>query len=158
MRSKATIFLVAVILTGQAAAQEGGPGKANTADSDIKVKVEVELRGVLSVGEEELTILVREPEFNADTLTEVPRQRKWLLDLSEAKELRKKAKALDGKTVTIKGSAVLLGVKTQTFKYKGSVPAVYRNPPLVAPDLVGTKSVLDLEHKVAVKGLTEVAK
>jgi len=159
MRSKATAFVVAVVLlAGRAVAQDGGADKVKSSDSYVKVKVDVELRGVLSFAEKEVAVLVQEPEFNADLLTEVPKGRKWVLDLGEANELRKKAKELDGKTVVVKGGAVLLGVNTQTFKYKGAVPAIYRNPPITAPDLIGTRTELDLEHKVEVKSLTEAPK
>lgn len=133
------------------------PLKAELSDSSVKVRVDVELRGVLTFAQKEVTILVQEPEFKADILVHVPKERKWVLDLGETKELREKAKSLHGKTVIIKGSAVLLGVKTHTFQYKGAVPAIYINPPITPPDLIGTRSVLDLEHKAVVKSLMEAS-
>jgi tetratricopeptide (TPR) repeat protein len=130
----------------------------SAAETAVKVKVEVELRGVLSFTEKDVTILVKETEFNPAMLTEVQKDQKWSLELGGSNRLRKQAQRLHGKTVIVKGSAVLLGVKTQTFKYKGSIPAIYRNPPLVPQDMTGARTVLDLEHKVDVKGLTETAK
>jgi hypothetical protein len=159
MSSKVAVCLVAVIiLTNRAFAQDSVPGKAKSPESNVKVKVEVELRGVLSFAEKEVTLVVQESEFNPNILAEVPKERKWLVVLGEAEELQKKAKSLHGKTVIIKGSATLLGINTQTFKYKGSVPAIYVNPPLVPPDMIGTRTVLNLEHKVEVKSLTEATR
>jgi hypothetical protein len=148
MWSKAAVgFVAAAILAAPAGARDGGA---------VKVKVEVELRGVLSVGESKITLLVQESDFDPALLADVPKERTWVLDLGDAKELRKKAKELDGKEVVVKGGAVLLGVNTQTFRYKGAVPAVY--PPIKPPDLIGSRSVPNLERRVEVKDLTEAPK
>jgi len=150
---KVMVFLVAVVVY---TTQDGRPVKAKASDSSVKVRVQVELRGVLVFAEKEVILLVQEPEFNAGILAEVSREQKWVLDLDQAKDLRKKAKSLHGKTVIVKGSAILLGLNTQTFKYKGAVPAVY--PAIRAPDLIGTRTTLNLEHKVEVNSLTAALK
>jgi hypothetical protein len=157
MRLKTTVFLVAlVLLTARAGATDGGPAKGNPPASFVKVKVEVELRGILTVANKGVTVLVHEPDFDPAVLTEVMKSRKWVLDLGAAKGLRKKARRWSGKAVIVRGSATLLGVKAQTFRYKGAVPAIY--PALKAPDLVGTRAVLDLERRVEVKELTKAGK
>jgi hypothetical protein len=157
MKLKTTMFLVAlVLLTPLAGALAGGPAKGNPPASYEKVKVQVELRGILTVAKKEVTVLVQQPDFDPALLTEVMKGRKWVLDLGAAKGLRKKARSWKGKSVIVRGSGTLLGVKTQTFQYKGAVPAIY--PALKAPDLVGTRAVLDLERRVDVKELTKAGK
>ena len=79
---------------GEAAEKEAAKEKAD--DGYVKVKVEVELRGVLSCTKEAATI---------------DKQPKWVLDFGEDKEMRAKAKSLDGKTVLVKGSAILRGAR-----------------------------------------------
>jgi hypothetical protein len=148
MWSKASLFLVAVVLTPHLGA------RVNASDSSVKVKVEVEVCGTLSFTDKEAILLVKEPVTHIGILAKATRERKWVLDLGTAEALRKKAKGLHGKVVVVKGKAVLLGVKSETFKYKGAVPAVYTNPPLKAPDLIGTRTTLELEHKVEVTSLT----
>jgi hypothetical protein len=61
------------------------------------------------------------------------------LDLGEEKEMRAKAKGLNGKIVLVKGSAILRGIKSNRWA---------RNH----------ESVLDLEPKVAVKSLVAAPK
>ena len=157
MKLNTTVFLVAlVLLTTRAGPTPGGPAKGNPPASYGKVKVQVELRGILTVAKKEITVLVQEPDFDPALLTEVTKERKWVLDLGGAKGLWKKARSWNGKSVIVRGSATLLGVKTQTFRYKGAVPAIY--PALKAPDLVGTRAVLDLERWVDVKELTKAGK
>jgi hypothetical protein len=109
------------------------------ANSYVKVKVEVELRGVLTCTDEAVTItIVREiislldirnadEVFGADRFEKV----KWVLDFGQDKEMRAKAKALDGKTALVEGTATLRGIR---------------------------KSFLDLEPKVAVKSLVAATK
>jgi hypothetical protein len=149
MWSKVCVFVaLAVLVTAPAAGQDGKPV------AGVKVKVEVELRGVLSFTEKDITIVVQESEFDPRLLAEVQKARTWTLDLGDAKDLRAKVKSLDKKTVVVTGSARLLGISTQTFHYKGGVPLTIADK---APDMVGTRSALDLEHRVQVKSLTEVS-
>jgi hypothetical protein len=149
MWSKTSMYLVAALIL---VAHTGT--RVNAFDSSVKVKLEVEVRGTLSFTEKEVTVSVEETEFSPANFTGVKTERKWVLDLDTAKGLRKKAKGLHGKAVVVKGKAVLLGARSETFKYKGAIPAIYMNPALKAPDMVGTKTTLDLEHKVEVTSLT----
>jgi hypothetical protein len=148
--STATILLAPlVILTVPARANDGKTPDVKLAGSYVKVKVEVELRGVLSFTEEAITLAVAEPEFDEYLFEDVKTERRWVLDFGEEKELRAKAKGLKGKTVLIKGSATLLGVRTETFRRARSLK---RPPPTT------TRSVLELERKVSVKSLGAVTK
>jgi hypothetical protein len=108
-------------------------GDPSLADS-IKVKVEVELRGVLCCAGDAATISIDE-------------EHKWVLDFGADKEIRAKAKGLDGKTVLLKGNATLRGIRSTTsVPYAGAANA---------RDVV-VRSYLDLEPKVAVKSLVAV--
>jgi hypothetical protein len=140
-------LVVAVILTPHLGA------RAHASGVSVKVKVDVEVCGTLTVTEKEVTISVEEAEDNPAHVSKGKKKRKWVLDLGTVKALREKAKGLHGKAVVVKGKAVLLGVTTQTFQYKGGIPAFYTNPPLKAPDLVGTRTTLDLERRVEVTSL-----
>jgi hypothetical protein len=153
MRSKAIVVLIAfVIVAARAGAENVG---VKSPASYVKVKLEVELRGVLSFANKEVTIRVQESEFDPGLLAEVQKERKWTLDLGRSKGLLDKAKGLDGKIVIVKGSATLLGINTQTLRYKGGVPLICADK---APDLTGTRAVLNLEHKVEVRSLTRAPK
>jgi hypothetical protein len=141
-------LVVAVILTPHLGA------RVNASGGSVKVKLDVEVCGTLTFTEKEITIAVEEAEDNPAHVSKARKKQKWVLDLGTAEALRKKAKGLHGKAVIVKGKAVLLGVRSETFKYKGAIPAVYTNPPLKAPDLIGTRTTLDLEHRVEVTSLT----
>jgi hypothetical protein len=108
----------------------------SAANSYVKVKVEVELRGVLTCSKEASTI-------------SIGKKHKWVLDFGEDKEMRAKAKALDGKTVLVQGSANLRGIISETTKELFGGRSGY---PL------RTKSFLDLEPRVAVKSLVAATK
>jgi hypothetical protein len=115
---------------GEAAEKEAAKEKADD-DGYVKVKVEVELRGVLSCTKEAATI-------------SIDKQPKWVLDFGEDKEMRAQAKSLDGKTVLVKGSAILRGARLG--RSRGGL------------DLRGQQCFLDLEPKVAVKSLVAATK
>jgi hypothetical protein len=130
------------------------------ANSYVKVKVEVELRGVLTCTDEAVTVSIVSPEFGTDRFNEV----KWVLDFGEEKEVRAKARSLEGKTVSVTGSAILRGIKSETRK---SYERIRNEGGLIRPstgratvqDLkLATKSVLDLEPKVAVKSFVAAPK
>jgi hypothetical protein len=126
------------VVEGGAADKKADEGKA-PADGYVKVRVEVELRGVLSCSDEAVTI-------------STDKEHKWVLDFGEDKETRAKAKRLDGKTVLVKGSAILRGIKTETPDTPENTYLKERGkPPKTIP-------VLDLEPKVAVKSLVAAAK
>ena len=116
-------------------ADEGPSG----ASGYVKIKVEVELRGVLSCTEKAVTV-------------SIDKENKWVLDFGNEKELRAKAKDLNGKTVLVEGSATLR-YKTKTVtQARRDDRRDNRND----PDL--TMSVWDAEPKVAVKSLVAATK
>jgi len=115
-------------------------------NSYVKVKVEVQLRGVLTYTDEAVTLSVVTPEFGTDQFKEV----KWVLDFGDEKEIRAKAKSLDGKTVLVTGSAILRGIQSETKEDRAS--KVLGGPG------VAVESFLDVEPKVAVKSLVAATK
>jgi hypothetical protein len=132
----------------KAAAEKEAAEEKAAANSYVKVKVEVELRGVLTCTDEAVTIsIVTAEEFGRDRFKEI----KWVLDFGEEKEMRAKAKSLDGKTVLVKGSAILRGIRSETWK--GGFDLGGRRG-----GGLETKSVLDLEPRVAVKSLVAATK
>jgi hypothetical protein len=77
------------------AADEEKADEGEAADRGyFKIRVEVELRGVLTCAEKEATIAT-------------DRRQEWVLEFGGDKEMRTKAKGLDGKTVLVKGSAII---------------------------------------------------
>ena len=99
----------------------------------------MELRGVLSCTEKAVTV-------------SIDKENKWVLDFGNEKELRAKAKDLNGKTVLVEGSATLrYKTKTVTQAHRDD-----RRDNRNDPDL--TMSVWDAEPKVAVKSLVAATK
>ena len=99
------------------------------------VKVEVELCGVLTCTEEAATL-------------SIDKEHKWVLDFGEDKEMRAKAKGLDGKKVLVEGSAIL------QYETQPVTPGLFdrrRNDNM-------TVSVLDLGPKIVVKRLVAATK
>lgn len=108
-------------------------------DGYVKVKVDVELRGVLSCTDKAATISISKKEWKDKWV--------WELDFGKDKEMRAKAKDLNGKTVLVEGSAVLIGVDSVTKR------------DLLDPrGALRTDSNLDLESKVRVKSLVVATK
>jgi colicin import membrane protein len=144
----------------KAAAEKLAADKKAADNSYVKVKVEVELRGVLTYTDEQITLSVVTPEAKKDQFEEV----KWVLDFGDEKEMRGKAKGLDGKAVLVTGSAILRGIKSETVKEwerpGGGRPMFDQTgrPVLGTVEKLVTRSVLDLEPKVAVKSLVAATK
>jgi hypothetical protein len=143
-----------------AAAEKKAAQKRAAADSFVKVRVEVELRGVLASTDEAVTITVVTP-FGPDEFKEV----KWVLDFSDEKELRARAKSVDGKSVLVKGTAVLRGIESlaelEYRKVDQDPEEALRRGPIrrgEGPSGIRMKSVIDLEPKIAVKSLVVVTK
>ena len=135
----------------------GEKGKPAPAQGSVRLRLEVELEGVLSYTEKQVTIRIpAAPQYvgllpvagNGTKAEDV-----WVLDLGPGGKWRKQAKLLAGKKVQVTGTCLLRGVRTETFKYYGSVPAIY--PPLPPREEVGSRSVLDVERKVRVRGLEQ---
>jgi hypothetical protein len=107
------------------------------AENYVKVKVDVELRGVLSCTGEAVTV-------STDAVD------RWVLDFGEDREMRATARSLDGKTVVVKGSAILRGIQSTTTR--DLISGFFGGAG------VTTDCVLDLEPKVAVKNLVAATK
>jgi hypothetical protein len=130
------------------AAEKKADEAKSPAGGYVKVKLEVELRGVLSCADEAITISIDKKD-------------KWVLDFGEDKEMREKAKGLDGKTVLVKGSAILRGIQSKSgLEYREETQAerAMRKGAAREPHGIRTKSVLDLEPKIAVKSLVAATK
>jgi hypothetical protein len=123
----------------KAAQQNGDQKKADqdkaAAHGYVKIMVEVELRGVLSSTEQAAIISIGKED-------------KWVLDFDEDNDIRAKAKGLNGKTVLVKGSAILRRIITRGAGRRqmdlGDGPSL--------------ESFVDLEPKVAVKSLVAATK
>jgi hypothetical protein len=111
-------------------------------NSYVKVRVEVEIRGVLICTEEAAPLLIVDGQLDV---------RKWVLDFGKDEEMRAKAKDLDGKAVLVKGSAILQ-YQTHPVQFD-AFEALKRGR-----DSAGTLSVLDPGPKVAVKSLVAATK
>jgi hypothetical protein len=110
------------------------------ADNYAKIKVEVELRGVLSYADNRVAI----------------REDEWVLDFGDNKEMDAKAKGLDGKTVLVIGSAIMhyetretRVIRSQRLKL-GNIGDPPREREFI--------SVWDVERIVAVKSLVAATK
>jgi hypothetical protein len=108
-------------------ADEGTSG----ADGYVKIKVDVELRGVLSSTQEIVTI-------------SVGKDQKWVLDFGKEKDQRTRAKDLDGKTVLVQGIATLQYKARTVERLPGREPAEPRGL---------TMSAFEAEPKVVVRSL-----
>jgi hypothetical protein len=118
-----------------AAAEKDAAEEKAAAKSYVKIMVEVELRGVLSCTEKAATVSIGERNVQV-----------WVLDFGENKEMRAKAKPLDGKTVLVKGTAILHETVTvDADRRRGGFSPL------------GT-AFLDLEPNVAVKSLVAATK
>jgi hypothetical protein len=131
------------------AAEKKAVQEKAAANSYVRVKVEVELCGVLTSTDEAAILSIITHKSGTDQFEEV----KWVLDFGEANEIRRKARSLDGKTVLVTGSAFLRGVKSETWQDYGLRFRGRRQPGPEDPFEIVTRSVLDLEPKVAVKSL-----
>ena len=122
------------------------PGKVRDlsgTDGYVKIKVEVELRGVLSCTEEAVTI-------------STDKETKWVLEFGEDKEMRAKAKRLNGKIVVVEGIGVLEYQKRavqRAGQKKLLDPRASLDDAVKGRDSIDPISVLDLGPKVRVKSL-----
>ena len=148
--SLAVIVALTVAGASRAAADDKGkterldlPGTVRDLSGYVKIKVEVELRGVLSCTEEAVTI-------STDKKT------KWVLEFGEDKEMRAKAKRLNGKIVVVEGIGVLEYQKRavqRAGQKKLLDPRASLDDAVKGRDSIDPISVLDLGPKVRVKSL-----
>src|SRR5262245_31268107 len=101
------VFVVGALGAGRSAAAQEPPG--------VTLSLSVELRGTLTFADKQATVRVHESK-PGDLAARV--EAVWTLDLTADKALLKEAKQLDGKQVIVTGTCRLLGVKTETRKYK----------------------------------------
>ena len=147
--------IVALTVAGASRAADDDLGKRRTIGLDgkdrdlsgtagyVKIKVEVELRGVLSCTEKAVTI-------STDGKTE------WVLEFGEDKEMRAKAKRLNGKIVVVEGIGVLEYQKRavqRAGQKKLLDPRASLDDAVKGRDSIDPISVLDLGPKVRVKSL-----
>ena len=80
-------------------------------DSYVKVRVEVEVRGILWDTDKGLTVTARDQMYNlfndAEEITDPSRATVYTLDFARAKDLRELAKVLSGKEVVVIGMSEL---------------------------------------------------
>ena len=139
---------VIVALTVAGASREADDHKGKTEPLDlpgtvrdyVKIKVEVERRGVLSCTEEAVTI-------------STDKETKWVLEFGEDKEMRAKAKRLNGKTVVVEGIGLLEYQKRAVQQQKKKLLDPKDSLDDAIRTGIGSVSVLDLGPKVRVKSL-----
>ena len=122
-------------------------------ESYVKVRVEVEVRGVLSATEKSVTVAARDRVYNLfSDAEEIPREgvpaTVYTLDFVRAKDLRELAKALDGKEVVVTGMSELRTVVQPTRP--GGVTGAGSQGPIPAP-------TWSLQRTVEVTGLKSAA-
>ena len=114
------LSLVAVTATPAGEKKDPPPSK----DSYVKVRVEIEIRGILQVTDKSATVTARYQIFNlfndAEEITDPPRATVYTLDFARTKELRELAKVLSGKEVVVTGKSELRQV-TQRISRGGGV-------------------------------------
>jgi hypothetical protein len=107
-----TLVVAAAIAAGDE--KELKPSK----DSCVKVRVEVEVRGILQDTDKGAAVTARDQTFNlfndAEEITDSSRATAYVLDFTRAKDLRELAKVLNGKEVVVTGMSELRQVNQKT--------------------------------------------
>jgi hypothetical protein len=143
------LTLVAVTTTPAGDKKDAQPSK----ESYVKVRVEVEVRGVLAASDKVVTVTARDRVYNlfsdAEEITRegVPAT-VYTLDFVRAKDLRELAEALDGKEVIVTGMSELRTVVQSTRP--GGVTGAGSPGPIPAP-------TWSLQRTVEVTGLKSAA-
>jgi hypothetical protein len=139
--------------------------------SSVKLRLEVEIRGVLSVTEKSATITnketifewVRSPGRPRPGVPDVVLERRevdkvWVLELDD--DLKKTAQTLHGKEVVVTGKCLVLGIRSAAET--GKIPlapiprgGVTSDTPVVVPEGFATsvQSQLHLDDRVTVMSL-----
>jgi len=153
MRS-AILWVLGVGLVTAAAVPAGDEKAAHPSkDGYVKVRVEVEVKGVLAATEKSVTVAARDRVYNLfSDAEEIPREgvpaTVYTLDFVRAKDLRELAKALDGKEVVVTGMSELRMVVQPTRP--GGVPGAGSPGPIPAP-------TWSLQRTVEVTGVKSAA-
>jgi hypothetical protein len=167
------VGLLALLLHHQSVPAQIGPVQAQNVpaptNSSVKLRLEIEMRGVLSVTEKAVTITNKETiyEYTNTGLESRQVDKVWVLELGE--NLKKTAKTLHGKEVEVTGRCLLLGLKSQASTGKtaasiGSrtIPNPRGGPPSELPVIVpegfatSVQSQLLLDDHVRVVSLKAV--
>lgn len=167
------VGFVALLLQKQSLMAQMAPFPQN---NSVKLRLEIEIRGVLSVTEKSATVTNKEtifewvkpdpPQPGAADLVLRSREvdKVWVLELDEI--LKKTAKTLHGKEIVVTGKCLLIGVNSRadTSKTPASIgtrtiPGFRGGPPLEAPVVVpegfatSVQSQLLLDDRVTVISL-----
>jgi hypothetical protein len=147
------VGLLALLLPGQTVTAQIVPAPQS---KSVKLRLEIEMRGLLSVKEKAITITTKETVYEYKPklgLQSREVDKVWVLELDE--NLKKIAKTLDGKEVEMTGKCLILGVKSSADTIK--MPAVSAGPgrPELRPEMMatGVTSQLLLDSKVIVISL-----
>jgi hypothetical protein len=120
--------------------KEAQPSK----DSYVKVRVEVEVRGILQVTDKGATVTARDRLYNlfndAEEITDPARATVYTLDFTRAKDLRKRAKVLSAKEVVVTGMSELRMV-TQKAR-PGGATGFGHSPQVASPTWSLQRTVL----------------
>ena len=149
-------------------------------NNSVKLRLEIEIRGMLSVSEKSATIThketifewVKNPNAGRPGAADLVRQSRevdkvWVLELDE--NLMKTAKSLHGKEIVVTGKCSVLGVKSQAETHKTPPTIGFRTVrtarggpptemPVVEPEgfATGVQSQLLLDDRVTVIALKAV--
>jgi hypothetical protein len=149
------LILTVLALTLASAAVSSAGDKNDTPpskDSYVKVRVEVEVRGILRDSDKGVMVTARDRLYNrfndAEELTDEGRPTTYTLDFARASDQRALAKALDGKEVVVIGLGELRMVnqKVRPGGFTGGGPF----PQIPTP-------TWSLQRTVLVTGLKSVA-
>lgn len=95
-------------------------------DSYVKVRVEVEVRGILRDTDKGVTVTARDQMYNlfndAEEITDPSKATVYSLDFARAKDLRELAKVLSGKEVVVTGTSELRMVTQVALPRGGGSP------------------------------------
>lgn len=136
MRSVILCVLVAGLITAPATPAGDEKAPQPSKDSYVKVRVEVEVRGVLTASDKAVTVAARHRVYSLfRDAEEIPREGAtamvYTIDFIRAKDLRGLAKSLDGKEVVLTGMSELRMV-VQATRPGGETGAGFPGP-ITAP-------------------------
>jgi hypothetical protein len=149
------VGLLALLLYRQSVVAQILPASEN---KSVKLRLEIEIRGLLSVTDKAATITNKETVYEYQPnlgLQSRQEDKVWVLELDE--NLKKIAKALHGKEIEVTGKCLVLGVKSwaDTAKTPAPVGTGPTGLPQVVPERIVTNvaSQLLLDSQVTVISL-----
>jgi hypothetical protein len=120
-------------------------------DAAVVLRLEVHVRGVLSVTDQAITLTAAEDVLDPHG-TWRREERVWVLEFADGKKLRKQAQQLHQKVVQVEGTCRILGVRTLPYQRQLTLTV---NPPRYATE-TGITSMLEVDRHVRVTTLEEV--